>query len=156
MSVADVSQPVREKMKLDRLYLRPGFMIRRVNQIASEIFIQACKSIDMTPSQYSVLFVLHVEGALDQASIARLTSLDRSNTALVVKILAERRYIEKRRSRDDQRKWEIKVTLAGENILQQCDALAQDSVETLLVPFDETERQHFSALLKKFIRHFSS
>ncbi|WJF91934.1 MarR family transcriptional regulator [Paraburkholderia bonniea] len=140
---------------LDRLYTRPGFMIRRAHQISTNLFIEACAELDITPSQYGVLYILLHEGPLEQVGIARLIGLDRSTTALVVKILAERGWLDKTKSVTDQRKVEISLTETGRQALRQCERYAKNSVTTLLAPFDEAEREQFLGLLDKFVSHFN-
>ncbi|WP_174769992.1 MarR family winged helix-turn-helix transcriptional regulator [Paraburkholderia hayleyella] len=140
---------------LDQLYTRPGFMIRRAHQISTDLFIEACAAFDITPSQYGVLYILFHDGPLEQIGIARLIGLDRSTTALVVKILAERGLLEKTRSETDQRKVDISLTEAGKQCLRRCERCAQTSMEALLAPFDTAERQQFLALLSKFVAHFN-
>ncbi|MDE1004296.1 MarR family transcriptional regulator [Paraburkholderia agricolaris] len=140
---------------LDRLYARPGFMIRRAHQISTDLFIEACAALDMTPSQYGVLYILFHSGPLEQIGIARLIGLDRSTTALVVKILSERGLLEKTKSETDQRKVEISLTEAGRQCFRQCERYAQKSVDALLAPFEPAERTQFLALLDKFVSHFN-
>lgn len=137
------------------LYDRPGFLIRRLHQVCNEMFGSACRSLDLTPNQYSVLFLLDRCEVLDIAGIGRLADLDRTTTALVVKILAERRLIEKRRSKIDQRKYDVKLTVAGRRHLEEAAALSQASVEQLLDAYTEQERESLMMLLRKGVRHFS-
>lgn len=137
------------------LYDRPGFLIRRLHQVCNELFISACRSLDLTPNQYSVLFLLDRCEVLDIASIGRLADLDRTTTALVVKILAERRLIEKRRSKTDQRRYDVKLTVSGRRHLQEAAGLSQSSVGQLLDVYSDEEQAVLMSLLRKGVRHFS-
>jgi DNA-binding MarR family transcriptional regulator len=131
-------------------------MFRRAHQIADEVFIDAARIVDITPTQYSVLFSLNVHDTLDLASIARLTRLDRTTVTLVINILMERRLVERRKSRVDLRKYEIRTTLAGREIFRQCNLLVQGSIDTLLQPFSQQERKMLQELMNKFINYFES
>ncbi|SDR55398.1 transcriptional regulator, MarR family [Paraburkholderia fungorum] len=151
---SDVDNDRTDGAIFDDLYWRPGFMIRRAHQVASEIFINTCKEMDVTPSQNAVMFVLNQLGSADQASISKYTSLDRSTTALIVKILSERGFIEKRRDGDDRRKALITLTTKGLAAFTRSDELARSSATHLLAPLDSTERKALISLLGKLINHF--
>ncbi|HTJ93290.1 MAG TPA: MarR family transcriptional regulator [Pararobbsia sp.] len=140
---------------LDQLYQRPGFMIRRAHQISIDMFIDTCRPLDLTPSQYGVMFVLRHADASSQIGIARLLGLDRSTTALVVRNLTERGFIIKEPCQTDGRKTEITLTREGRRILRRADELAQRSREELMEAFSGNEADEFMRLLGKFIDHFN-
>jgi DNA-binding MarR family transcriptional regulator len=140
---------------LDQLYTRPGFMIRRAHQISIDIFIEACRPLELTPSQYGVMFVLNHAGPLSQIGIARLLGLDRSTTALVVKILIERGFVGKTKSEEDARKTEIVLTPEGNRVMRSADKRATKSKDALMAPFTAAESKQLLALLSKFVNHFN-
>src|ERR1700722_8550934 len=74
---------------LEELYRRPGFMIRRVHQIAVALFIEETGKLGVTNRQYGILFVLKHRPGIDQITVANLLGLDRSTTGMVVKKLEE-------------------------------------------------------------------
>src|SRR4051794_37094568 len=90
--------------KLQELYRRPGFMIRRCHQIAASIFADECREFDLTTTQYGILYVLSRHSGLDQISLARLLGLDRSTTGMVVGRLEERQLLRRAIDPDDKRK----------------------------------------------------
>jgi DNA-binding MarR family transcriptional regulator len=140
---------------LEQLYSRPGFMIRRAHQISIDIFIEASRALDITPSQYGVMFVLRHSGPSSQIGIARLLGLDRSTTALVVKNLTERGYLTKAQSEIDARKTEIMLSAEGRRVLRRADVLADRSKEALMAAFSKDEAVQFVSLLSKFVAHFN-
>src|SRR5258708_19857297 len=74
---------------LEELYRRPGFMIRRVHQIAVSLFIEETGKLGVTNRQYGILFVLKHRPGIDQISVANLLGLDRSTTGMVLKKLEQ-------------------------------------------------------------------
>ena len=74
---------------LEELYRRPGFMIRRVHQVAVALFIEETGKLGVTNTQYGILFVLKHRPGIDQISVANLLGLDRSTTGMVVKKLEQ-------------------------------------------------------------------
>jgi len=65
---------------LDELYRRPGFLIRRANQIAVSLFLEETGPLGITNSQYGILLVLKHHPGIDQISVAKVLGLDRSTT----------------------------------------------------------------------------
>src|ERR1017187_5668008 len=77
----------------------PGHLIRRAQQAHAQLWAEMIP-LDITGSQYSILAALSVHGDLDQVTVGRLTSLDKSSLAEVASRMAKRGLIE--RSRDEQ------------------------------------------------------
>jgi DNA-binding MarR family transcriptional regulator len=142
-----------DKAKLARLYARPGFMIRRAHQISIDLFIEACQPVDITPSQYGVLYIVDTIGPISQIGISRLIGLDRSTTALVVRLLTERGFLTKRQSAEDARKAEILITKQGREVFLQVQKLANREMKVLLDVFTKEEGEVFLKLLDKFVSH---
>ena len=69
---------------LDELYRRPGFLIRRANQIAVSLFLEETGALGITNSQYGILLVVKHHQGIDQISVAKLLGLDRSTTGMVL------------------------------------------------------------------------
>ena len=152
---AQRAEPDNSGDALEQLYSRPGFMIRRAHQISIDIFIEASRALDITPSQYGVMFVLRHSGPSSQIGIARLLGLDRSTTALVVRNLTERGYLTKAQSETDARKTEIMLSAEGRRVLRRADVLADRSKEALMAAFSKDEAAQFVSLLSKFVVHFN-
>ncbi|MBN3846694.1 MarR family transcriptional regulator [Paraburkholderia sp. Ac-20342] len=142
-----------EGAMLTELYSRPGFMLRRAHQIAIDLFVQACLPVNITPSQYGVLYIVNTLGSLSQIGISRLIGLDRSTTALVVKLLTDRGLLTKTQSTEDARKIEIQLTNEGKKIFREAQKLAEYEMKTLLEPFTNKESEQFLHLLEKFVSY---
>src|SRR5437762_2411269 len=77
------------KSPLDELYRRPGFLIRRAQQIAVSLFLEESGALGITNTQYGILMVLKHRPGTDQISLAKLLGLDRSTTGMVVDKLVQ-------------------------------------------------------------------
>lgn len=66
---------------MEQLYRRPGFMIRRVHQIAVSSLLEETGRLGITNRQWGILFVLKHRPRIDQISVAKLLGLDRSTPA---------------------------------------------------------------------------
>jgi hypothetical protein len=40
---------------MDAVYAAPGYLFRRMQQIAVAIFVEECRAFDLTPVQYAVV-----------------------------------------------------------------------------------------------------
>jgi DNA-binding MarR family transcriptional regulator len=60
---------------------RPGFLIRRLNQIHYAMFLEECRDFNITPVQYGMLTALSVSPGMDQKALGLAVGLDRTNTA---------------------------------------------------------------------------
>ncbi len=72
---------------------RPGFLIRRLQQIHVALFQEACGQFEVTPLQYSLLSALAARETADQTTLAADIALDRTTTTGALKRLAARKLI---------------------------------------------------------------
>lgn len=142
---------VPDSSRLRDLYRRPGFMIRRCHQIAVAIFADECRALDLTTTQYGILFVLGHHPGIDQISLARLLGLDRSTTGMVVGRLEERDLLRRTVDSGDKRKRVLHLTPAAEKLLARAQPVVRRAQERLLAPFNAQERQMLTALLDRLI-----
>ena len=135
---------------LEGLGDRPGFLIRRAHQISQSVFIEECSGLDITSTQFGVLWILGRAGQLDQIGIARLLGFDRSTTALVVKLLERRGLIVRSPDGEDRRRHVLRLTDAGRSLQKRAEPLVNRVRERLESPFSADEAKTFSKLLQKF------
>lgn len=140
---------------LRRLYKLPGYLLRRSHQIASSTLVQAYRDVDITPTQYGVLYILNHVGTLDQSTVARLLRFDRSTTGMVIGLLVERGLIRREKSPLDQRRYMLGLTAEGKEVLRKADKLGPGVRRHLLDAFTADEQKEFIRLLAKFVATFS-
>jgi DNA-binding MarR family transcriptional regulator len=139
---------------LQTLYGRPGFLLRRANQIAAALFTDAVAEQEVTTTQFGALMALSARGEMDQATLARLLRLDRSTTGLVVANLEKRGAISRTEDESDRRRRLLTMTPQGRALLERL-ALDADRVPTIeLSPFEPDEAREFLRLLTKFVTAF--
>jgi len=142
------------KHPLDKLYRRPGFMIRRAHQISVSLFLEETGALGITNRQYGIMLVLKAEPGIDQITVAKLLGLDRSTTGMVLTKLEDAGLVG-RVVGDDRRKRSLKLTPAGERMLKQLAEPARRAQERVLSAFSPRERETFLDLLDKFARAFN-
>src|SRR5215467_7123123 len=140
---------------LEELYRRPGFMIRRVHQIAVSLFIEETGKLGVTNRQYGILFVLKHRPGIDQISVANLLGLDRSTTGMVLKKLEEDGLVIRSVGVHDRRRHSLQLTRSGEKLLSELAEPARKAHARVLSVFTPREQTLFLALLDKFTRAFN-
>jgi DNA-binding MarR family transcriptional regulator len=140
---------------LDELYGRPGFMIRRAHQITVSLFLEETGALGITTTQFGILHLLRHRPGIDQISVSKLLGLDRSTTGMVLQKLEDAGLIGRRVGSDDRRRRTLRLTRAGERMLDRLAAPARAAQERVLSAFDPAERAQFLRLLDKFTRQFN-
>ena len=135
------------------LWSRPGFLVRRLHQICVGIFLDECGEDGLTPVQWAILNVVERTPGLGYSSIAEKVGLDRSNTANVVRRLAERGWVTQEPSSTDGRMLCVTLTGAGKRLLSRLRPKLRRSQDRVFEPLSEEERKVFVNLLTRLILH---
>ena len=129
------------------LWSRPGFLIRRLNQIHYAMFFEECRSQNVTPVQYGILTALSLNPWLDQTQVGMELGLDRTTTADVLKRLEDRGFVERRVNPLDRRSRQAVITPDGMRVM----GLLQDGMwraqRRLLEPLSPRNQAIFMKLL---------
>jgi DNA-binding MarR family transcriptional regulator len=125
------------------LWVRPGYLLRRLHQIHYALFFEECAGFDITPVQYGLLTTLAVNPDLDQNSIGRELGIDRTNVADVLARLTRRGLLERRRSKEDKRMVLARLTPAGQRITDEMYGAMKRAQDRLLQPLPAGERKTF-------------
>jgi len=127
----------------------PGHLLRRCHQIAVGIFLEECRSKDLTPLQFVALATLAERGPLDQAALGRVAAFDRTTSATVIRALAERGLVIRRQSEEDKRAKIVTLTDAGEKLLQEAQLNVDSAQARIVSPLSARERAQLNRLLGK-------
>jgi DNA-binding MarR family transcriptional regulator len=132
---------------LEMLSSRPGYLVRRLNQIHYAIFLEECREFGITPVQYGMLTALSVTPGLDQKTLGHEVGLDRTTTADVLKRLEERGLVRRVPSAIDGRVKNAFITPEGERITHGMFEAMARAQERLMAPLSATDRKKFMDLL---------
>jgi DNA-binding MarR family transcriptional regulator len=133
------------------LWIRPGFLIRRLNQIHYAMFLDECAEFGITPVQYGALTVLAMNPELDQASLAAELGIDRTTVAGVLTRLTARGLVSRRPSVQDRRMKLATLTAEGEQVTARMKASMQRAQTRLLEPLAPAERAAFMDYLTQLV-----
>jgi DNA-binding MarR family transcriptional regulator len=133
------------------LWARPGFLVRRLNQIHYALFAEECEACNMTPVQFGVLTALSLNHWMDQTAIGRELGLDRTTTADVLKRLEEKNLITRRVSPSDRRSRQSKITAEGRRVMRSLHAGMMAAQRRLLAPLSLRNQAVFVKLLSALV-----
>src|SRR5580704_11529804 len=98
---------------MDAVYTAPGYLFRRMQQIAVAIFVEECKAYDLTPVQYASLVAIRTHPGIDATRLSAVIAFDRSTLGSVIERLEAKDYIERKPAREDKRVKLLHLTRQG-------------------------------------------
>ena len=72
---------------MDAVYTAPGYLFRRMQQIAVALFIEECSAFDLTPVQYAALVTISTHPGIDATRLSAVIAFDRSTLGNVIERL---------------------------------------------------------------------
>ena len=87
---------------MDAVYTAPGYLFRRMQQIAVAIFVEECRAFDLTPVQYAALVAIHTHPGIDATRLSAVIAFDRSTLGNVIERLESKAMVERKPSRERQ------------------------------------------------------
>lgn len=140
------------------LWERPGYLVRRLHQIHSAIFLEECKAFNITPVQYGLMTTLLQHSGSDQRTIGVEVGIDRTNVADVLERLSERGLVRRERSETDRRAMNAFLTDEGRALVGEMYSAMVRAQKRLLEPLDPEYRSAFLAMLAQLVEgnnHYS-
>jgi DNA-binding MarR family transcriptional regulator len=136
----------------DAVFIKPGHLIRRLQQIAVAIFMAETKKFDITPVQYSALLAVEMHSGIDQTTLVNIIAFDRSTIGSVVSRLESKEWIKRVAGSDDRRTKRLTITPQGRKVLREIDASVASAQRLILAPLRPAERPVFMGMLKRLVR----
>ena len=136
---------------MDAVYAAPGYLFRRMQQIAVSIFVEECKSFDLTPVQYAALVAIHTHPGIDATRLSAVIAFDRSTLGNVIERLEGKTLIERKPSREDKRVKLLYLSKAGGAVLRDIMPLVERAQLRMLQPLKPADRKTLLALLTQLV-----
>lgn len=131
--------------------LHPGHLLRRSLQAMNLLWAQEV-SRTITSPQFAALNALLREPEIDQRTLGRRISLDRSTMADVVARLTARGLIRSERHSRDGRRKTLGLTARGELVLKQLIPRTHEMTDRLVAALNQRERTELLRLLTLVVR----
>jgi len=143
------SKPV--TITMDAVYTAPGYLFRRMQQIAVAIFMEECRSFDLTPVQYAALIAIHTHPGIDATRLSAVIAFDRSTLGNVIERLEAKKLIERKPSAQDKRVKLLHLTKAGATLLRDITSSVDRAQARMLQPLRPADRKALMALLSQLV-----
>ena len=138
-------------LTMDAVYTKPGYLFRRMQQIAVAIYVEECKAYDLTPVQYAALVAIHTHPGIDATRLSAVIAFDRSTLGNVIERLEAKRYVERRPAREDKRVKLLYLTRSGATLLRSIVPSVDRAQARMLQPLKSTDRKVLMALLSQLV-----
>jgi MarR family transcriptional regulator, lower aerobic nicotinate degradation pathway regulator len=135
--------------QFERLYERPGFLMRRAHQIASGVFEDEALASELTPAQFGTLMVISLLPGIDQSTLARALGYDKVTTLRVLRGLEARGLLERNHCGNNRRNISLTLSASGRRLLTDARKAADRAARRVLAPLDAAEQVQLIGLLKK-------
>src|SRR6266576_6354520 len=103
---------------MDAVYSKPGYLFRRMQQIAVAIFVEECEAYDLTPVQYAALVAIRTHPGIDATRLSAVIAFDRATLGSVIERLESKKLIERKPSPEDKRVKLLYLTKSGITVLR--------------------------------------
>jgi DNA-binding MarR family transcriptional regulator len=136
---------------IDAVYTAPGYLFRRMQQIAVAIFVEECKAYDLTPVQYASLVAIRTHPGIDATRLSAVIAFDRSTLGSVIERLEAKDYIERKPAREDKRVKLLHLTRQGVALLRDVMPAVDRAQARMLQPLKPADRKILLALLTQLV-----
>ena len=136
---------------MDAVYTAPGYLFRRMQQIAVAIFVEECRAFELTPVQYAALIAIHTHPGIDATRLSAVIAFDRSTLGNVIERLETKSLIERKPSREDRRVKLLYLTKSGAALLREIIVAVDRAQVRMLEPLKPADRKTLLALLTQLV-----
>ena len=140
-----------DTVTMDAVYTAPGYLFRRMQQIAVAIFIEECRAYDLTPVQYAALIAIRTHPGIDATRLSAVIAFDRSTLGSVIERLEAKDYIERKPGADDKRVKLLYLTKAGAGLLRDIMPVVDRAQARMLQPLKPADRKTLLALMVQLV-----
>lgn len=127
------------------------YLARRLQILVRDEIESALAPLGITASQYMALSMLGRRDSLSSAQLARRFGIEPQSMTGIIKSLEARRLISRREAESNRRILRIRLTNAGRNCLDACEAMVDQAEEGLFANLGETELRTLRELLLKVL-----
>jgi MarR family transcriptional regulator, lower aerobic nicotinate degradation pathway regulator len=138
-------------LTMDAVYTAPGYLFRRMQQIAVAIFVEECRGQDLTPVQYAALVAIKTHPGIDATRLSAVIAFDRSTLGSVIERLQAKGYIERKPAAEDKRVKQLYLSRAGDQLLREVGPSVDRAQARMLQPLNPADRKTLMALLTQLV-----
>ena len=136
---------------MDAVYTAPGYLFRRMQQIAVAIFMEECRAYDLTPVQYAALIAISTHPGIDATRLSAVIAFDRSTLGSVIERLQAKQLIERKPAAEDKRVKLLHLTRSGGTLLRDIMPSVDRAQARMLQPLKPADRKTLLALMTQLV-----
>jgi len=110
---------------------------------------RAMRPLGIGAQQFLLLEQLKLLGQTSQTELAEALALDPSNLATIATDLVDRGLVERTRDDVDRRRYVLRLSRAGEQLLRRTEGAMAAAEHDLLTPLDDHQREQLYTLLRR-------
>jgi len=133
-----------------------GFNMGVTYRKLSSLFQQRLKEYDITPEQWSVLYVVEQGEGLMQKTIAERTCKDRPTTTRILDHLEGKGLIYKRTGENDRRSFVVAATDKGRELVHVTFPIEQETQSLVRQCMSDEEHDRLLELLRRISHHMDN
>jgi DNA-binding MarR family transcriptional regulator len=138
-------------LTMDAVYGQPGYLFRRMQQIAVAVFVEECSAYDLTPVQFAALVAIHTHPGIDATRLSAVIAFDRSTLGNVIERLETKGYVERKPAPEDKRIKLLTLTKSGVTLLREIMPSVDRAQARMLEPLKPADRKTLMALLTQLV-----
>jgi DNA-binding MarR family transcriptional regulator len=126
-----------------------GYRLKRAYAYSIQTWDALFQDLGLAYGQYSVLLLISLNPGLSQLRLAEAVGLDGSTVVPITNRFVSLGWIRRLRRRDDRRTYSLRVTTAGQKVLDRARTILEAHEEDLVSPLTAQERMTLFQILSK-------
>ena len=135
---------------LDALVGHAGYAVRRFQLWIFQDFVKTLATVDIRPTQYSVMTVIGANPGLSQMAVAKRLGIERARLVHLLDSLEERAFVSRIPSATDRRSHALHLTGRGKTALAQFKRLAAEHERHVADKIGKENRERLLQILACF------
>lgn len=127
----------------------PSHLIHRAQQFAADCYLESTPASELTQRQFEVLTAIAAQEGLSQTALVRITGIDRSTLADLIKRLSTKELIARERAPHDARANMVRITPKGRKILDETRPSVTKADQAILAALPKSKRAAFLDALQR-------
>jgi DNA-binding MarR family transcriptional regulator len=128
-----------------------AFLLAQLGAHAADRFGERTRKLGLAPRHAGILRIVGRTSSCNQKSLAKRLGVLPSRMVVLIDELADKRLIERRRSKKDRRHHELILTNKGQRMLEKLSSLAAVHEADLCASLTMKEREQLAALGRKIV-----
>jgi DNA-binding MarR family transcriptional regulator len=133
----------------EALNANTGFLMRKISMVSFEAFAAATAEYGLHPMHFGMLQILDAEEPISQQELGKRAGVDPSTMVARMDVLDENGLVERTRSPDDRRSYQIRLSPKGREALVKLRGVSETHVQRIYGVLTEEERATLQELLLK-------